>query len=62
MVQNAVFCCFRGHCPSHNTLAKVQTQGLTGKNSKPKKPKPKDLKSAPSRNNMAEPDKKKIKR
>ena len=35
MVWNADFCCPRGHRPSHNIFAKVQTQDLTAKESKP---------------------------
>ena len=46
MVQNTDFCCFRGHHLFQNTSAKVQTQGLTTKEFKPEKSKPKNLKLA----------------
>ena len=38
--------CPRGHRSSQNTSTKVQTQGLTAKESKPKESRPKDLKPA----------------
>ena len=51
--------CPRGHRPSHNTSSKVQTQGSSHKDSlRSKKPKPKDAKPAPSRDNVTEPAKK----
>ena len=50
-------CCPRGHRPSHNTSSKMQTQGSKDSFC-PKKTKPKDLKSAPSRDNAAESSKK----
>ena len=38
--------CSRGYCPSQNTSTKMQTQGLTAKESKPEESRPKDLKLA----------------
>ena len=49
--------CRRGHCRSHNTSSKVQTQGSKD-SSRSKEPKPKDPKPTPSRDNVAEPTKK----
>ena len=50
--------CSQGQRPSHNTSSKMQS--LDSKDSShPKKPKPKDLKSALSHDNVAEPAKKK---
>ena len=49
--------CPRGHRPSHNTSSKVQTQGSKDL-SRPKETKPKDPKSAPSRDDAAESPKK----
>ena len=46
MVWDADSCCPRDYRPSQNTSIKVQTQGLTTKESKPKEFKPKDLKPA----------------
>ena len=46
MVQNADFRCPRGHRPSQNTSAKVQTQDSIAKKSRPKESRPKDLKPA----------------
>ena len=57
MVWNLDACCPRGHRLSHNTFSKVQTQGSKD-SSRSKEPKPKDLKPAPSRDNVAEPVKK----
>ena len=49
--------CPRGYCSFHNTSSKVQTE--SSKDSfRPKKPKPKDIKSAPSRNYTLELPKK----
>ena len=39
-------CYSRGHCLSQNTSAKVQTQGLTAKESKPKESRYKETKPA----------------
>ena len=49
--------CSRGHCPSHNTSLKVQTQGSKDF-SRPEKLKPKNLKSAQSRDDAVELPKK----
>ena len=49
--------CPRGHRPSHNTSSKVQTQGSKD-SSRPEETKPKDPKSAPSRDDAAESPKK----
>ena len=46
MVWNVDSCYPRDHCPSQNTSAKVQTQGLTAKKSKPKESRPKKAKLA----------------
>ena len=46
MVRNIDSCYFRSHCPSQNTFAKMQTQGLTTKESKSKESRPKDSKPA----------------
>ena len=52
--------CPRGHRPFHNTSSKVQTQDSSHKDSPhSEEPKSKDLKLAPSRDDMAEPAKKK---
>ena len=58
MVRDSDACYPRGHRPSHNTSSKVQTQGSKDF-SRTEEPKPKDLKSAPSCDDMAEPAKKK---
>ena len=50
-------CYPRGHRPSHNTSSKMQTQGSKDL-SRPRKTKPKDSKSAPSRDNAAKSPKK----
>ena len=50
--------CPRGYYSSHNTFSKVQIQGSKN-SSRSKEPKLKDLKSAPSRDDAAEPAKKK---
>ena len=63
MVRNSDVRCPRGHRLSHNTSSKVQTQGSSHKDSpRSKKPKPKDSKLAPSRDNAAEPAKKEDKK
>ena len=49
--------CPRGYRLSYNTSSKMQTHGSTDL-SRPKKTKPKDLKSAPSRDDAAESPKK----
>ena len=49
--------CSKGHCLFHNTFLKVQTQGFKD-SSRPKKLKPKDPKSALSRDNVLELPKK----
>ena len=60
MVRELDACCPRGHRLSHNTSFKMQTQGSSHKNSpRSKEPKPKDPKLAPSRDDVAEPAKKK---
>ena len=52
--------CLRGHRPSHNTFSKVQTQGSSYKDSpRSKEHKLKNLKTALSRDDPAEPAKKK---
>ena len=56
MVRQLDVCCPRGYCPSSNTSSKVQTQGSSHKDSThSEEPKPKDPKSALSRDNTAEP-------
>lgn len=44
MIQKANSRCFRSHCLFYNTFAKMQTEGLTAKESKPKESKSKELK------------------
>ena len=59
MVRDSDVCCFRGYRLSHNTSSKMQTQGSSHKDSpRSEKPKLKDPKPAPSRNDAAEPTKK----
>ena len=59
MVRELDVRCVRGHCLSHNTSSKVQTQGSSHKDSpRSEKLKPKDLKPAPSCDDAAEPAKK----
>ena len=53
MVWDSDACCSRGHPLSHNTSSNVQTQGSKDF-FRSDEIKSKDLKSAPSRNNMAE--------
>ena len=53
MVRKSDACCPRGHCLSHNTSSKVQTQGSKD-SSHSEEPKPKDPKPAPSRDDAAE--------
>ena len=53
MVWDSDTCYPKGHRPSHNSSSKVQTQGSKD-SSRPKKTKPKDPKSALSRDNAAE--------
>ena len=63
MVRNLDAYCPRSHYPSHNTFLKVQIQGSNNKYSPgSKKPKNKDLKSAPLYGNTTEPAKKKNKK
>ena len=50
MVQDLDICCAKDHRFSNSTVLKVQTQGTTGKECKPKKFRPKELKSAKSKN------------
>ena len=57
MVRDSDARCPRGHRPSHNTSSKVQTQGSKD-SSRPEETKPKDPKSAPSRDDAAESPKK----
>ena len=57
MVWDSDACYPKGHRPSHNTSSKVQIQDFKDL-SLPKKTKPKDLKSALSRDNTAESPKK----
>ena len=57
MVWDLDVCCSRGHHLSHNTSLKMQTQSFKN-SSYSKKPKLKDLKSAPSRDNVAKSPKK----
>ena len=44
MVRDSDIYCPRGHCPSNSTASKVQTQGITGKESNPKESRPKEFK------------------
>ena len=46
MVRDSDARCSRGHCPSHNTFLKVQTQGITAKKPGAKESKPKVAKQA----------------
>ena len=64
IVRNLDIYCFKGHHLIHNTSSKVQTQGSNNKGFFCfEKPKPKDLKPAPPRDNaVAEPVKKKDKK
>ena len=63
MVRKSDAHCPRGHCPSHNTSSKVQTQGSSHKDLPyPEEPKPKDPNLAPSYDNVAEPAKKEDKK
>ena len=57
MVRDLDARCPRGHRPSHNTSSKMQTQGSKD-SSRLKETKPKDPKSAPSRDDAAESPKK----
>ena len=61
MVRDANSHCFRNHCLSQNTSAKVQTQGSTVKISKPEESKPKDSKPSvektPALPHINEPEK-----
>ena len=57
MVWDLDIYCPKGHHLSYNTFSKMQTQGSKDF-SRPKKPKPKDPKSAPLRDNMAKSSKK----
>ena len=57
MVRDSDARCPRGHRPSHNTSSKVQTQGSKD-SSRPEETKPKDPKSALSRDDAAESPKK----
>ena len=60
MVRKSDARCSKGHRPSHNTSSKVQRQGSSHKDSpRSEEPKPKDPKPASSRDNAAEPAKKK---
>ena len=63
MVWDLDACYPRRHRLSHNTSSKVQTQGPSHKDSlHSEKPKPKNPKLAPSRDDAAEPAKKKDKK
>lgn len=44
MVQSLDICCLRNHCPSINTVSKIQTQKTIVKSSCPKEPKTKKTK------------------
>ena len=44
MVRDVDFRCPKGHCPSQNTSAKIQSQGLTAKKFKPKESRSKKAK------------------
>ena len=57
IVRDLDACCPKGHRLSHNTSSKVQTQGSKDL-FRPKKTKPKDPKSAPSRDDAAKLPKK----
>ena len=62
MVRDSDIHCSQGHRPSNNAASKVQTQGITAKDSSRfKELKTKDPKSVPLRKNLAEPAKKKDK-
>ena len=59
IVWDSDICCSQGHCSSNNTALKLQTKGITAKDSsRPEEPKTKDLKSVPPRDNTAQPAKK----
>ena len=45
MVRESDIRCLRGHCPSHNTSSKMQTQGTTAKEPRTEEPRPKETKS-----------------
>ena len=53
MVRDSDICYPRGHRPSNNTAAKVQTQGT--KNSYPEEPKVKEVRPTPSRTEASKP-------
>lgn len=55
VVQDLDIYCSRGHCSSNNTTSKLQTWRTNAKDSRPKKPKAKNLKSVLSRTNAVEP-------
>ena len=57
MVRDSDGSCSRGHRPSYNTFSKMQTQGFKD-SFHSKKPKPKDPKLAPPRDDVAKPAKK----
>ena len=48
MVRNSDICCPRGHRPFNSTASKVQTQGITTKDSHPEEPKVKETRPTPS--------------
>ena len=61
IVWNSDAYCPRGHRLSHNISSKVQTQGFNNKNSSRfEESKPKDLKPAPPRDNVAVKSAKKV--
>ena len=57
MVRNSDICCPRGHRPSNSTASKVQTQGITTKDSHPEEPKVKEIRPTPSRAEASKPSK-----
>lgn len=60
IVCNLDICCPKGHCPFHIIFSKIQTQKI--KKSKPKEFRAKNPKPAPTRDNIEESVKKKIKK
>ena len=50
MVRDLDICYPRDHCHSNSTTLKVQTQGITTKESKPEQSRPKELKSVEGKN------------
>ena len=57
MVRDSDIRCFRGHRPSNSTASKVQTQGITTKDSHLEEPKIKETKPTPSQAEASMPSK-----